>query len=153
MNLTYPNYASHTFPLCLVQKLIIALNPIWRPTAILGLEFPWSDLWEFLGSDYWGIKCIKSDEKTFVRIFHSQYNCRLRLTVLAAGCPGHTVPIWRSRSLRSEKSWTSAWSAHEVVATSYWHLGSLLGRETIGSDREASTTKFYCNTLSCWSWL
>ena len=67
--------------------------------------------------------------------------------------PGHTVPIWRSRSLRSEKSWTSAWSAHEVVATSYWHLGSLLGRETIGSDREASTTKFYCKTLSCWSWL
>ena len=52
-----------------------------------------------------------------------------------------------------EKSWTSAWSAHEVVATSYWHLGSLLGRETIGSDREASTTKFYCKTLSCWSWL
>ena len=50
-------------------------------------------------------------------------------------------------------SWTSAWSAHEVVATSYWHLGSLLGRETIGSDREASTTKFYCKTLSCWSWL
>ena len=67
--------------------------------------------------------------------------------------PGHTVPIWRSRSLRSEKSWTSAWSAHEVMATSYWHLGSLLGRETIGSDREASTTKFYCKTLSCWSWL
>ena len=53
------------------------------------------------------------------------------------------MPIWRSRSLRYEKSWTSAWSAHEVVATSYWHLGSLLGRETIGSDREASTTKFY----------
>ena len=67
--------------------------------------------------------------------------------------PGHTVPIWRSRSLRSEKSWTSAWSAHEVVATSYWYLGSLLGRETIFSDREASTTKFYCKTLSCWSWL
>ena len=63
------------------------------------------------------------------------------------------MSIWRSRSLRSEKSWTSAWSAHEVVATSYWHLGSLLGRETIGSDREASTTKFYCKTLSCWSWL
>ena len=63
------------------------------------------------------------------------------------------MPIWRSRSPRSEKSWTSAWSAHEVVATSYWHLGSLLGRETIGSDREASTTKFYCKTLSCWSWL
>ena len=63
------------------------------------------------------------------------------------------MPIWRSRSGRSEKSWTSAWSAHEVVATSYWHLGSLLGRETIGSDREASTTKFcYCKTLSCWSW-
>ena len=67
--------------------------------------------------------------------------------------PGHTVPIWRSWSLRSEKSWTSAWSAHEVVATSYWHLGSLLGREKIGNDREASTTKFYCKTLSCWSWL
>ena len=67
--------------------------------------------------------------------------------------PGHTVPIWRSRSLRSEKSWTWAWSAHEVVATSYWHLGSLLGRETIGGDREASTTKFYRKTLSCWSWL
>ena len=67
--------------------------------------------------------------------------------------PGHTVPIWRSRSLRSEKSWTSAWSTHEVVATSYWHLGSLLGREKIDSDREASTTKFYCKTLSCWSWL
>ena len=63
------------------------------------------------------------------------------------------MPIWRSRSLRSEKSWTSAWSAHEVVATLYWHLGSLLGREKIGSDREASTTKFYCKTLSCWSWL
>ena len=63
------------------------------------------------------------------------------------------MPIWRSRSLRSEKSWTSAWSAHEVVATSYWHLGRLLGREKIGSDREASTTKFYCKTLSCWSWL
>ena len=58
--------------------------------------------------------------------------------------PGHTVPIWRSRSLRSEKSWASTWSAHEVVATSYWHLGSLLGRETVGIDREASTTKFYC---------
>ena len=42
---------------------------------------------------------------------------------------------------------------YEVVAISYWHLGSLLGRETIGSDREASTTKFYCKTLSCWSWL
>ena len=67
--------------------------------------------------------------------------------------PGHTMPIWRSRSLWSEKSWTSAWSAHKVVATSYWHLGSLLGRETIGSDRKASTTKFYCKTLSCWSWL
>ena len=40
------------------------------------------------------------------------------------------MPIWRCRSLRSEKSWTSAWSAHEVVATSYWHLGSLLDRET-----------------------
>ena len=63
------------------------------------------------------------------------------------------MPIWRSRSLRSEKSCISAWSAHEVVATSYWHLGGLLGRETIGSDREASTTKFYCKTLSCWSWL
>ena len=63
------------------------------------------------------------------------------------------MPIWRSRSLRSEKSWTSTWSAHEVVATSYWHLGSLLGRETISSDREASTTKFYCKSLSCWSWL
>ena len=63
------------------------------------------------------------------------------------------MPIWPSRSLRSEKSWASAWSAHEVVATSYWHLGSLLGRETIGSDREASTTKFYCKNLSCWSWL
>ena len=63
------------------------------------------------------------------------------------------MPIWRSRSLRPEKSWTSAWSAHEVVATSYWHLGSLLGREKIGSDRETSTTKFYCKTLSCWSWL
>ena len=67
--------------------------------------------------------------------------------------PGHNVPIWRSRSLRSEKSWTSEWSAHEVLATSYWHLGSLVGRETISSDREASTTKFYCKTLSCWSWL
>ena len=32
-------------------------------------------------------------------------------------------------------------------------LGSLLGWETIGSDREASTTKFYCKTLSCWPWL
>ena len=63
------------------------------------------------------------------------------------------MPIWRSRSLRSEKSWTSAWSAHEIVATSNWHLGSLLGREKIGSDREARTTKFYCKTLSCWSWL
>ena len=62
------------------------------------------------------------------------------------------MPIWRSRSLRSEKSWTSAWSAHEVVATSYWHLGGLFGRETIGSDRESSTTKFYCKTLSCWSY-
>ena len=63
------------------------------------------------------------------------------------------MPIWRSRSLRPEKSWTSAWSAHEVVATSYWHLGRLLGWEKIGSDRETSTTKFYCKTLSCWSWL
>ena len=63
------------------------------------------------------------------------------------------MPIWRSRSLWSEKSWTSAWSAHEVVATSYCHLGSLLGRETIGSDRVVSTTKFYCKTLSYWSWL
>ena len=63
------------------------------------------------------------------------------------------MPIWRSHSLRSEKSRTSAWSAHEVVATSYWHLGSLLGREKIGSDREARTMKFYCKTLSCWSWL
>ena len=34
-----------------------------------------------------------------------------------------------------------------------WHLGSLLRREAISSDREASTTKFYCKTLSCWSWL
>ena len=80
-------------------------------------------------------------------VISAYFTLRMRLS------PGHTVPIWRSRSLRSEKSWTSAWSAHEVVATSYWHLGSLLGRETIGSDREASTTKFYCKTLSCWSWL
>ena len=58
------------------------------------------------------------------------------------------MPIWRSRCLRSQKSWASAWSA-----TSYSNIGSLLGQKTNGSDREASTTKFYCTYLSCWSWL
>ena len=86
-------------------------------------------------------------------LFRTNAGLSSNLSQSHALSPGHTVPIWRSRSLRSEKSWTSAWSAHEVVATSYWHLGSLLGRETIGSDREASMTKFYCKTLSCWSWL
>ena len=59
----------------------------------------------------------------------------------------------RSRTLRSEISWRTARSAHEVVSTSYWHPGSPHGRERIGSDREASTTVLNCKTLSCWSWL
>ena len=67
--------------------------------------------------------------------------------------PGHTVPNWRSRSLRFGKSWKTAWSAHEVVKTSYWHLGNPRGRERIGSGREASATILNCKTLSCWSWL
>ena len=33
------------------------------------------------------------------------------------------------------------------------HGGSPHGRETIGCDREASATKFYCKSLWCWSWL
>ena len=64
--------------------------------------------------------------------------------------PGHTVPIWRSRSLRSEKSWTSAWSAHEVVATSYKHLGSPHGRETIGKPvRQSFIVKLCCVGRDC----
>ena len=94
---------------------------------------------------------MKSHENSY-RITDTLYGETTHHSAEKELSPGHTVPIWRSRSLRSEKSWTSTWSAHEVVATSYWHLGSLLGREKIGSDREASTTKFYCKTLSCWSW-
>ena len=60
----------HTFPCSLVQKLMIAQNPIWRPAAILDLwHFPGSDWWGFLGCDYWGSKGMKSAEKPFVRIF------------------------------------------------------------------------------------
>ena len=40
-------------------------------------------------------------------------------------------------------------SRSNVVLTSW---KSALGKR-IGSDREASTTKFYCKTLPCWSWL
>ena len=60
----------HTFPCSLVQKLMIAQNPIWRPAAILDLwHFPGSDWWGFLGCGYWGTKGMKSAEKPFVRIF------------------------------------------------------------------------------------
>ena len=105
--------------------------------------------WRMPGSLTSGFLWIRRVGKTFPAFPSHAQPAILRIWF----SPGHTVPIWRSRSLRSEKSWTSAWSDHEVVASSYWHLGSLLGRETIGNDREASTTKFYCKTLSCWSWL
>ena len=60
----------NTFPCSLVQKLMIAQNPIWRPAAILDLwHFPGSDWWGFLGCGYWGTKGMKSAEKPFVRIF------------------------------------------------------------------------------------
>ena len=60
----------HTFPCPLVQKLMIAQNPIWCPAAILDLwHFPGSDWWGFLGCGYWGTKGMKSAEKTFVQIF------------------------------------------------------------------------------------
>ena len=60
----------HTFQPFVLQKLILALIPIWRPAAILNLgHFPGSDWWGFLGCDYWGTKGMKSAEKPFVRIF------------------------------------------------------------------------------------
>ena len=60
----------HTFQPFVFQTLIIALNPIWLPAAILDLgHFPGSDWWGFLGCDYWGTKGMKSAEKPFVRIF------------------------------------------------------------------------------------
>ena len=60
----------HTFQPFVLQKLILALNPIWRPAAILDLgHFPGSDWWGFLMCDYWGTKGMKSAEKPFVRIF------------------------------------------------------------------------------------
>ena len=60
----------HTFQPFVLRKLKLALNPIWRPAAILDLGyFPWSDWWGFLGCDYWGTKCMKWDEKPFVRFF------------------------------------------------------------------------------------
>ena len=60
----------HTFPCSLVQKLMIAQNPIWRPAAILDLwHFLGSDWWGFLGCGYWGTKGMKSAEKPFCAIF------------------------------------------------------------------------------------
>ena len=60
----------HTFQPFSFQKLIIVLNPIWRPVAILDLEhFPVSNWQGFLGCDYWGVKGMKSAEKPFVQIF------------------------------------------------------------------------------------
>ena len=73
----------HTFQPYVFQKLIIALNPIWRPEAILDLRhFPESDWWGFLGCDYWGTKGMKSAEKPFVRIF-STLNITVGLDWLA----------------------------------------------------------------------
>ena len=73
----------HTFQPYVFQKLIIALNPIWRPAAILDLRhFPESDWWGFLGCDYWGTKGMKSAEKPFVRIF-STLNITVGLDWLA----------------------------------------------------------------------
>ena len=60
----------HKFQHFVLHKLILALNPIWCPVAILDLgHFPGSEWWGFLGCDYWGTKGMKSAEKPFVRIF------------------------------------------------------------------------------------
>ena len=60
----------HTFQPFVLQKLILALNQIWRPAAILDLgHFPGSDWWGFLGCHYWSTKAMKSAGKPFVRIF------------------------------------------------------------------------------------
>ena len=50
---------------------------------------------------------------------HARYTQRIVDNLTSGLSPGHTVPIWRPRSLRSKKSWRTAWSAQEVVATSY----------------------------------
>ena len=87
---------------------------------------------------WWKIKLM------YLKQLCSFTNCIAQVTLCRSG---------RSRSLRSEISWRTARSAHEVVSTSYWHPGSPHGRERIGSGREASTTVLNYKTLSCWSWL
>ena len=42
---------------------------------------------------------------------------------------------------------------HGRLMKSWQHRTDILEVCSVGSDREASTTKFYCKTLSCWSWL
>ena len=99
----------HTFQPYVFQKLIIALNPIWRPAAILDLRhFPESDWWGFLGCDYWGTKGMKSAEKPFVWIF-STLNITVGLDWLAYMDTMVTLKFWTSskQSHKGHNPWVT----------------------------------------------
>ena len=117
----------HTFQPYVFQKLIIALNPIWRPAAILDLRhFPESDWWGFLGCDYWGTKGMKSAEKPFVRIF-STLNITVGLDWLAYCCPHSSYSLHKRYRLPHFFSLTNRlhYHADQQIYTNYTQLWTI----------------------------
>ena len=112
----------HKFQQIVLQKLILALNPIWCPAAILDLgHFPGSDWWGFLGCDYWGTKGMKSAEKPFVRIF-STLSITMGLDWLGYKVDPHlTVKVswfsWKFGKIKKMRVWFHSRKASGVNPT------------------------------------